>query len=131
MNLTQKRFAMFLGACVPMRLLLVALAYYLPRRNLTLFKLLAYLLLIPTIGFSVIYFFKLRDTSALIDNNVAWWDYLRPIHSLLYGISFLMAISNKPTYYMSVWKVLLLDVVIGFIAFLNYHIKEKSFNKLF
>lgn len=131
LSLTQKRFAMFLIGCIPVRLFFVWLAYNLARNNIKLFKKLAYLLLIPTLGFSIIYFFKLRNTSALIDNNAAWWDYLRPIHSLLYGLTFLMAISNNKEHNENAWIPLLIDVTIGFIAFINFHNKQKSFSKLF
>ena len=113
MNQLKKRFLLF-SICIFVRICLVLLAKFLPEKHL---KTMGFLTLIPGLGFAIIYLFKLRKTGAEVFGNKIWWNNLRPIHATLYLLFSYLAINkNKNS-----WYVLLLDVTIGAIAFLNHH----------
>ena len=113
MNELKKRFALF-SICVFVRICLVILAKYIPKKYL---KIMGFLTLIPGLGFAIIYLFKLRKTGAEVFGNKIWWNDLRPIHATLYLLFSYLAINkNKNS-----WYVLLLDVIIGIIAFSIHH----------
>lgn len=123
MNPIQKRFLLFLFGCMLVRSSFVIISKnyqeYLP--------LMGKLAIIPTIGFFYIYTNDLRKTGGEVFGDKIWWHHLRPIHGLLYGLfSFLAMNSNSNS-----WVVLLIDVSIGLIAFLNFHYNEGNFSKLF
>ena len=124
MNNIHKRFIMFIFGCLVVRVLLVLLA-----KNVspTYLRLLGFLSLIPAIGFLIIYFGDLRKTGREVMGNVIWWNELRPVHAIMYILFAIYAISKKDY----AWKVLLLDVCIGLIAFLMYHCQSGNFSKLF
>jgi len=123
MNNIQKRFIMFICGCIVARLLLVLLAKNVSPTHL---RLLGYLSLIPAIGFLIIYFGDLRKTGREVMGNVIWWNELRPVHAIMYILFAVYAITKKDY----AWKVLLLDVCIGLIAFLMYHCQSGNFSKL-
>jgi hypothetical protein len=124
MNNIQKRFIMFIFGCLVVRVLLVLLA-----KNVspTYLRLLGFLSLIPAIGFLIIYFGDLRKTGREVMGNDIWWNELRPVHAGMYLLFAIYAITKKDY----AWKVLLLDVCIGLIAFLMYHCQSGNFSKLF
>jgi hypothetical protein len=118
----QKRFAMFLGGCIPVRLLAVWLAYYLARRNtITGLKVLAGLAILPLLGWLVILVFGLRKTGVETQGSPIWWNFMRPIHMLLYATFIGLALSNNEKYQKKSWIPLLVDAIIGLLAFLWYH----------
>ncbi len=124
MNNIQKRFLMFLIGCIGARSLIVLIA-----KNISLNKLpiLGYISLIPATGFAYIYLTKSRKQGAEVFGGKIWWDYMRPIHSFFHFAFAYYAINkNKNS-----WKLLAADVVIGLLAFLNYHYQNKNFSKLF
>jgi hypothetical protein len=94
--------------------------------NINYLPLLGYLALIPTIGFTYIYITGLRKTGGEVFGDKIWWNDLRPIHALLYGLFAYYAI-NKNT---NSWQFLLADVIIGLISFLSYHYTIGNFHKL-
>ena len=114
---------MFICGCIVARLLLVLLAKNVSPTHL---RLLGYLSLIPAIGFLIIYFGDLRKTGREVMGNVIWWNELRPVHAIMYILFAVYAITKKDY----AWKVLLLDVCIGLIAFLMYHCQSGNFSKL-
>ena len=124
MNAIQKRFLMFLIGCIGFRFLLVWLAKTVNKKYLPLMGLLA---LGPVIGFSYIYFTNSRNTGAEVFGSKIWWNYMRPIHALLYLIFSVMAFKEST----SAWIPLLIDVSVGLLAFLNYHYSEDNFSRLF
>lgn len=126
----QKRFAMFLGGCIPVRLLAAWLAYYLARNNLIGLCWLAGLAVLPVIGWLVILVFGLRKTGGETQGSPIWWNFMRPIHMLLYATFIGLVFSNNDEYQRKAWIVLLLDVVIGLIAFLWHHYSQGNFKKL-
>lgn len=114
MNNTQKRLLAFLLGCIPLRYLFAYLAYRLPSTYVTW---MGYLALLPAIGFSVIYLFKLRETGAEVMGNKIWWNSLRPLHAILYFMFAYLAITQQH----HAWIPLFIDVTIGLISFLVYH----------
>ena len=113
MNQLKKRFLLF-SICIFVRICLVFLAKILPKKYL---KFMGFLTLIPGLGFAIIYLFKLRKKGAEVFGNKIWWNDLRPIHSILYLLfSYLAILENNNS-----WYVLVIDVIIGSLAFLNHH----------
>ena len=123
MNNVQKRFFMFLVGCMGTRLLLVLIAKTINTNYLTY---LGYLALLPATGFMYIYATGSRKTGPETLGEKIWWNDLRPIHSILYFLFAYNAINgNKHS-----WIYLLVDVIIGLIAFLIHHYKNGNFLKL-
>jgi|TARA_B110000467_G_C18233837_1_gene430341 hypothetical protein len=117
MNNLHKRYLLFLLGCIPMRITLVYLAKTLSSKYL---KIMGYIALLPAIGFLYIYITNGRKTGGEVFGGKIWWNNLRPVHSLLYFIFSFMAINEEPNSYIP----LLIDVTIGFLAFLNQHNKN-------
>ena len=81
----------------------------------------------PAIGFLYIYFIKPRDTGLEVQGDKIWWNFMRPVHAVFYLTFAVMAFMKND----NAWITLLLDVLIGLVAFLNYHRQESNFSKLF
>jgi len=113
----QKRVLLFLLGCIPIRLTIVYLA------SLPIYtSLLGKLAIIPAIGFLIIFFFGLRKTGVETMGKPIWWNNLRPIHAIFLLIFSYLAINKNK----NAWIILLLDTIIGLIAwnihhFLNYN----------
>ena len=105
---------MFLVGCIGSRLLLVILAKNI---NTNYLKYLGYLALLPATGFMYIYATGSRKTGAETFGEKIWWNDLRPIHSFLYFLFAYNAIRGNK----NAWIYLLVDVFIGFVAFLIHH----------
>lgn len=100
MNLT------FLIGCIGTRLLLALLGSKYP-------DLIGNIVLIPAIGFLVIYFFNLRKTGIETGGKPIWWNHLRPVHAMMYLLfSALRNYSFAPA-------ILVADVLIGLVAHLR------------
>lgn len=117
MDNLHKRYLLFLLGCIPVRLALVYLAKNLPDKYLTY---MGYIALLPAIGFAYIFMTGGRKTGGEVFGGKIWWNNLRPIHSIFYFAFAYMAIQHKPNSYIP----LLIDVVIGLVAFLKYHSKN-------
>lgn len=124
MNNIQRRFLLFLGACIPSRLLFVLLARY---GNQTIKKIIGVISFIIASGFVIIYFGKLRETGIETGGEKIWWNHLRPSHAIIYYLVFYNIFFANP---MTAWKLLLIDVFIGLLSFLQFHISNNSFSKL-
>jgi len=124
MNSIQTRFLLFLFGCIGMRSLFVIIA-----KNVSIqyLQYLGYLALLPAIGFIYIFITGSRKTGPEVLGDKIWWNNLRPLHALLYGLFAYNAIKGNP----NSWMFLLLDVIIGLISFLVYHSYKGDFNKLF
>ena len=123
MNNLQKRFLLFLIGCIGSRILLVLITKYSPIQYLPL---LGYIALVPAIGFIYIYLTGSRKTGAEVFNDKIWWNNLRPIHGLLYGLFAYNAMNGN----VNSWIYLLVDVIIGLISFTSYHYYEGNFSKI-
>lgn len=123
MNDLQKRFLLFLIGCIGSRTLLV---YVSKNININYLPLLGYLALIPAFGFTYIYLTGTRNTGAEVFGEKIWWNNIRPIHAILYGLFAYNAINkNKGS-----WVYLLIDVLFGLFSFLVHHYKVGSYAKL-
>ena len=98
--------------CIIVRLSVAILAKNINPKYLPI---LGYLGLIPTFGFFYIYLSGSRKTGIL--GQKSWWNNLRPIHALLYLLFAIYAINKSNKSYI----FLLIDVIVGIIAFINYH----------
>tara|TARA_B100002019_G_C20766001_1_gene355309 strand:+ start:129 stop:515 length:387 start_codon:yes stop_codon:yes gene_type:complete len=123
MNNIQKRFLLFLFGCIGTR---VAFAYVAKVININYLPIMGYFALIPTIGFMYIFLSGSREKGAEVFGNKIWWNSLRPVHAILYGLFSLYAIKKKR----ESWRFLAIDVTIGLIAFLYYHAYNNNFKKL-
>ena len=123
MNTTQKRFALFLFGCIPVRLLFLYLAAYGSAATL---KLLSIVAAIISFGFFYIFFTGSREKGFETFNQPIWWNNLRPVHGVLYMMFAYQAFhGNKQAY-----VFLAIDVLLGFISFLVFHYKNGDFSKL-
>lgn len=115
MDVQTKRTLLFLFGCMGSRLALVWIAYKYPK----LLRPLGFMALAIAFGFMYIYVNGLRKTGVEVFGDRIWWNDLRPVHALLWGTFAYMAINNMHEH---AWKVLLLDVSIGFIAYLHHRL---------
>jgi hypothetical protein len=123
MNQIQKRFLLFLIACIGVRTLFVFIA---KNTSVTYLPYLGYLALLPAVGFAYIYLTGSRKTGQEVFGEKIWWNDLRPLHSLLYFLFAYNAIqANKNS-----WVYLLIDVIIGIFSFLIFHYFNGDFEKL-
>lgn len=121
MNNECKRILLFLFGCIPTRLFIT----YIAKTQLQLLKYMSIPALAISIGFALIYIFKLRQTGREVFGEKIWWDALRPIHSLLWALFAYMAfIGNKEA-----WKILFIDTMFGLFSFIVFHISVGSFTK--
>lgn len=114
MDTLHKRYLLFLVACIGSRSLLVLLAKTLKTAYLPYMGALA---LLPAIGFFYIYFTGSRKTGAEVFGQKIWWNELRPLHGTLYLLFSYLAITKNSYAYVA----LLVDVIIGLLAFFNHH----------
>ena len=105
--------ALFIIGCMGTRLLITYLAMAFPE----FLPYMGYVAVMISIGFFYIYFTGSRKTGVETGGKPIWWNNLRPLHGFLYGLFAYGAINgNRDS-----WKVLLVDVIIGFTAFINHH----------
>ena len=123
MNSIQIRFILFLFGCIGMRLLFVIIAKNVSIKYL---QYLGYLALVMPISFMYIYLSGSRKTGPEVLGDKIWWNNLRPLHALLYGLFAYNAIKGNP----NSWIFLFLDVITGIISFLTYHYIKGDFRKL-
>ena len=122
MNTIQKRFLLFIFGCIGTRSLFVYLA---KNANTTYLRYMGYLAILPAIGFFYLFLTDSRKTGPEVFGDKIWWNNLRPIHGLMYALFAYHAINGNP----SSWIYLLIDVIIGLVSFLIFHIYNNSFNK--
>jgi hypothetical protein len=123
MNDLQKRFLLFLIGCIGSRFLLVLITKYSP---IQYFPILGYIALAPALGFIYIYLTGSRKTGAEVFNAKIWWNNLRPIHGLLYGLFAYNAINRN----VNSWIYLLFDLIFGLFSFTLHHYSEGNFSKV-
>ena len=124
MNPIQIRFLLFLIGCIGSRSLFVIIAKYISIKYLPY---LGYLAILLSIGFMYIFLTGSRKTGPEVLGDKIWWNNLRPVHALLYGLFAYNAINHNT----NSWIFLLIDVLIGLISFLNFHYWNGDFPKLF
>ena len=120
----QKRFLLFLIGCIGTRTLFVYLAKI---ASTTYLKYMGYLALLPAIGFFYLFLSGSRKTGGEVFGEKIWWNDLRPVHGLLYGLFAYNAINGND----NAWIYLLVDVIIGLVSFLTFHYYNDSYKNLF
>ena len=123
LNNIQKRFLLFLFGCITARLFIVYLVKNVGTKYLPFLGIFG---LAISAGLFYYFFSGTRKTGPETFHTEIWWNKLRPIHATLY---LLFAISAFCSYEKS-WIFLLIDVIIGLIAFLLYHYRNGDFSKL-
>jgi hypothetical protein len=118
----QKRFLLFLGGCIPIRLLFVFVAWSIYIKYLPL---LGYIALLPAIGFLYLFVSGKRQTGLETQGQPIWWVNFRPIHGILYLLFSIYAIKGIRKSYL----FLLIDVLIGLLLFLWFHYNNGNFSK--
>jgi hypothetical protein len=123
MNTIQKRFLLFLFGCIGTRTLFVYLA---KNANTTYLRYMGYLAILLAVDFFYLFLTDSRKTGPEVFGDKIWWNNLRPIHGLMYSLFAYHAIHGNDF----AWIYLLIDVIIGLVNFLSFHIYNNSFNKL-
>jgi hypothetical protein len=118
----RNRILLFLIGCIGLRTALVFIA---KNTSVEYLPYLGYLALIPVLGWMNIYFIQGRDTGPEVFGGKIWWNQLRPVHAMLYGLFALYAIQKKSYAYIP----LAVDVVFGLVSFLVYHNTQQSMFK--
>ena len=77
-----------------------------------------YLALLPAIGFFYLFLTGSRKTGAEVFGDKIWWNNLRPVHGLMYFLFAYNAITGNSF----AWVYLLVDVIIGLVSFLVFHL---------
>lgn len=110
----QKRIALFLIGCMGTRL---ALAWLAAKSSDTWLRHMGFAALVPAIGFMAIYLGGLRPTGPEVFGEPIWWNHLRPFHSIMYAVFATLALQGRRD---MAWKVLTVDAIVGFAAFLAF-----------
>lgn len=109
--------ALFLGGCIPARLLL-AFAAYKSGTNSVLQILFACVLATMAVGFLTIYIMGWRKTGAETFGKPIWWNSLRPVHGSLYALAAVAVAFGAPS---TAATLILVDTAIGTAAFAIHH----------
>jgi hypothetical protein len=125
MNLTpiQKRFLLFLGACIPVRLLFVFVAWSISIKYL---HILGYIALLPTIGFLYLFVSGKRQVGLETQGQPIWWSKFRSIHGILYLLFSIYAIKG----FRDAYLFLLIDVLLGLGLFIWFHYTNGDIKKV-
>ena len=114
MTKTKNIFYYFI-ICILLRSLFVLMAYEL---NTNLVYYMAFPAVLISIGFLVSYT-KYKPKDLGVFGGKVWWNNLRFIHGIIYGIFAYMAFTQNKLAYIP----LLVDVIIGISSFLLHYIK--------
>jgi hypothetical protein len=116
-SLTLKRFALFFGGCLVVRVGMAIVAKVVPIKYLPLLGALA---IIPAFRFIYIYVTGSNPRGAIFKDK-AWWNDLRPLHGAMYGLFAVLALMS----YRHAWLVLLADAFIGAVVFVLHFTTSK------
>ncbi len=110
----------FLIGCMGARL---ALAYILSIASKPLLKWLSVLTGIMATGFFLIWAFGWRKTGLETSKDFKtkapiWWDHLRPLHALAYGLVAVLAWRGNGSL---AARIVVLDALVGLVAFTLHH----------
>jgi hypothetical protein len=111
-----KRLLLFIFGCIGVRSLLAYIAKII---NVKYLPYLGYLALLPMIGWLYIYFTGSRTTGPEVFGDKIWWNNLRPLHAILYGLFAWNAINKNTNSYI----YLVIDVVFALFAFILHRYK--------
>ena len=108
-----KSILYFLIGCIPIRILMASIPNLINKNYLFYYS---FILLAISIAFLNLYFNNLRLNAFEAGGNTWWSDY-RLIHGMLYLTAAIYAYQMKST----AWIPLAIDVIFGFILFINQH----------
>jgi hypothetical protein len=114
------RKSLFLLCCIPSRILFAYLTKTVDPKYLPYCAMIAAL---PMLGWLYIYFISPRTTGPEMFGDIIWWNEIRIVHALLYLLFIIYAIQKKSFSYI----VLIVDVIVGLIAFTLFHTKVIEF----
>jgi hypothetical protein len=111
---------LFLLGCIPVRLFLSFIAYSdINIKNTNFRIMLSIITFIIGLSFLVIYAKGWRKIGLETGGKPIWWNDIRPFHGVTYiSFSILNILSVKYA-----WTILLVDVIIGLLAFINHYIR--------
>lgn len=119
MNNLHKRYLLFLGVCIPIRLSFFFISKYFNDKKI-LKNIFNIITLCISLGFLNIYFFGNKTADKQLNwagEETVWWNDLRIAYGLNYlFFSYFYFINKSFSSYF-----LLLDVILGLLSFLNYH----------
>lgn len=107
------RIKLFFLVCLPARIGIVLLAYYIPLKYL---QLMGYITLIASIRFTYLFKNYKKGDKGGFGGNL-WWNDMRLFHSITYLIFSIMAIRKNNKAYM----ILIFDIIIGALSFINQY----------
>ena len=107
-----KIIGLFVGICLVIRCVLTYIAKIIPLKYLPI---MGVIYLVFAIGFFHTYISQSRTKGIL--NQPAWWDGMRPVHGGLFLIFAITALLK----YKDAWIILLIDTILGGVAFTIYH----------
>jgi hypothetical protein len=114
MNNIQKRFALFLGGCIPARVALTLFAKYMPHKYLPILGSATFII---ALGFLYLYFTGQRKTGRETFGAPIWWSNFRIIHGFMYLFFSINAFNKNPNAYL----FLLYDTLFGLLIFILHH----------
>ena len=82
---------------------------------------------LPCISVSLTHIHDRRTETREDFGQKAWWNDLRPVHAILYGLFAWNAINKRA----GSWKFLLADAIFGLISFLIYHWSNGNIQKMY
>jgi hypothetical protein len=101
------------------------MAYTAKRINGKYLPIMGYLAALPALGFAYVYISGNRKEGGF--GQKAWWNDLRPVHAILYGLFSWNAINKRA----GSWKFLFADAIFGLISFLIYHWSNGNIQKMY
>jgi hypothetical protein len=105
------------------RLLIAFLAKHANKKWL---RIMGYVALVPAFGFMYLFFTGVRNKVGAFGEKI-WWKNLRLVHALLYSLFAYFAITGNR----DAWIYLLMDALVGLVAFLWVHSSNGDFSKAF
>lgn len=113
MNNRTKRIMLFLFGCTVVRFALARAVLKERFKNAMMIA-----LSVISIGFMYIYLTDSRKVGPETMGEPIWWNYLRPIHSILYGSAALALIKDRRELSSN---ILMVDLTIGLLSFILHH----------
>ena len=123
LSVVQQRF-LFFTVCTTVRGLMI----YFSNKDIKYRKVIAGFLVIAVLGMLKIIITGDKREKGIVGQEI-WWGYLRPVHVILWTTFIAMTFMPKYTKHAS--TVLLLDLVIGVIAWIIQQQKLGNFSKVF
>lgn len=109
----ETRYIYFLLLCIPLRIILAIIPFYLDKKYFHFYGIFLSLIMI---SFFYLYFNNLR-LNASEGGGTTWWADFRLIHASLYMCACIYAFQRKRI----AWVPMIIDVLLGIVLFLHHH----------